>query len=425
MPSKVVVGTQWGDEGKGKIIDILAAKADVVVRSQGGANAGHTVKSGGETYKLHLVPSGILYENTLNLIGAGVVLDPKSFLGELDMLRSRGVKAENLKIDPRAQIVMPWHKELDNLSEKNRGEGKIGTTGLGIGPAYMDKYERVGIRMCDLLREDVLKEKIKATGTAKNDIITKIYGGEALDLEKITDDYLEYGKELAKYVDDVSVITYSSYLSGKNILFEGAQACHLDIDFGTYPYVTSSHPITAGVCVGTGVGPNVIGNVIGVVKAYTTRVGLGPFPTELEDSTGEYIRERGVEFGTTTGRPRRCGWFDSLIVKHAARVNGLTSIALNKVDTLGGLDTIKVCVAYEKQDGSVIYNFPPSIEELAECKPIYEELPGFPKDVDKCETYDDLPDTAKAYIEKIEELVGVAVEFVGVGPGREQNLIKE
>jgi adenylosuccinate synthase len=424
MPSKVVVGTQWGDEGKGKIIDILAAEADVVVRSQGGANAGHTVKSGKETYKLHLVPSGILYENTLNLIGAGVVLDPKSFLEELDSLRNRGVKAENLKIDPRAQIVMPWHKELDNLSEATRGDGKIGTTGLGIGPAYMDKYERSGIRMCDLLREDVLIEKIKANGTAKNEIIEKIYGGEPLDIEKITDDYIEYGKQLAKYVDDVSVITYSAYLSGKNILFEGAQACHLDIDFGTYPYVTSSHPITAGVCTGTGVGPSVIGNVIGVVKAYTTRVGLGPFPTELEDSTGEYIRERGAEYGTTTGRPRRCGWFDALIVKHAARVNGLTSIALNKVDTLGGLDTLKVCVAYKKQDGSVIYNFPPSIEELAECKPIYEELPGFPKDIDKCKTYAELPDTAKAYIEKIEELVGVSVEFVGVGPGRDQNLIK-
>ncbi|MDE5917681.1 MAG: adenylosuccinate synthase, partial [Oscillospiraceae bacterium] len=336
MPANIVIGTQWGDEGKGKIIDILASRAEVVVRSQGGNNAGHTVVNNGETYKLHLIPSGILYPDKLCLIGAGVVLDPKDFIGELNSLAERGVSTSNLKIDPRAHVVMPWHIVLDGLSEEFRGNSDIGTTKRGIGPTYMDKYERCGIRIYDLINPEVFAEKVRATGKLKNKIITEVYGGNAFDLEEVIKEYTEYGKILAPYVADVSVLTYEASKAGKTIMFEGAQATLLDIDFGTYPYVTSSHPLSAGVCVGTGVGPKVITNIIGVAKAYTTRVGKGPFPTELDDETGDKIRNVGGEFGTTTGRPRRTGWFDAVIVRHSVRVNGLDGLAINKLDTLCG-----------------------------------------------------------------------------------------
>lgn len=420
MPANIVVGTQWGDEGKGKIIDIIASRADVVVRSQGGNNAGHTVVNDGQTYKLHLIPSGILYKNTLCLIGAGVVLDPKDLLSEIDNLSPRGVSFDNLKIDPRAHVVMPWHITLDGLSEKFRGNSDIGTTKRGIGPCYMDKHERCGIRVYDLVHPEVFAEKVRMTGKLKNKIITEVYGGEPHDIEAIIKEYTEYGKRLAKYVDDVSVIVYEAAKANKTIMFEGAQATLLDIDFGTYPYVTSSHPLSAGVCVGTGVGPMIISNIIGVAKAYTTRVGKGPFPTELNDEIGETIRNKGGEFGTTTGRPRRTGWFDAVIVRHSVRVNGLSSLAINKLDTLGGIGDLKVCVAYKKPDGTVIENFPAALEELADCVPVYETLKGFDDDVSSCRSFDELPEACKKYIERLEELCDCHISMVGVGPDREQ-----
>lgn len=422
MPANIVVGTQWGDEGKGKIIDIISSRADVVVRSQGGNNAGHTVVNNGEVYKLHLIPSGILYKDTLCLIGAGVVLDPKDIIGELEGLESRGISTANLKIDPRAHIVMPWHIALDGLSEAFRGGKDIGTTKRGIGPTYMDKYERCGIRLYDLVHPDLLAEKIQTTGKLKNKIITNVYGGEAFDLDAVTAEYTEYGKKLLPYVDDVSVLTFEAEKAGKNIMFEGAQATLLDIDFGTYPYVTSSHPLSAGVCVGTGVGPKMITNIIGVAKAYTTRVGKGPFPTELDDEIGDMIRNVGGEFGTTTGRPRRTGWFDAVIVRHSVRVNGLDSLAINKLDTLANIGKLKICTAYRKPDGTVTKNFPPVLEELEGCVPLYEEFDGFTEDISLCKSFDELPENCKKYIYRLEELVGCRVSMVGIGPDRSQIL---
>lgn len=422
MPSKVVVGAQWGDEGKGKIIDILASRADVVVRSQGGNNAGHTVKSGNEVYKLHLIPSGILYPTTPCLIGCGVVVDPKVILQEIDSLESRGISCNNLHIDPRAHVIMPWHIMLDGLSEEARGGSDIGTTRCGIGPCYMDKAERCGIRIYDLVHPDVFAEKATAVCAAKNKIIVNVYGGKALDASAIIKEYNEYGKRLAKYVTDVSVMAYESVKAGKNVLFEGAQGALLDIDLGTYPFVTSSHPTAGGAATGTGVGPTCINEVIGVAKAYTTRVGKGPFPTELEDETGDTIRNRGNEFGTTTGRPRRTGWFDAVIVRHAVRINGLTGVALNKLDTLGELPELKICVAYKKPDGSTTKDFPPTLEELAGCEPIYETVKGFTGDVSGCKSFDELPENAKNYVFEIEKQIGCKVAMVGVGPSRDQNI---
>ncbi len=420
MPANIVIGTQWGDEGKGKVIDILASRAQVVVRSQGGNNAGHTVVSGGQTYKLHLVPSGILYPETMCLIGAGVVLDPKDFISELDEMERRGVSTANLKIDPRAHIVMPWHVRLDGLSEKFRGGNDIGTTGRGIGPTYMDKYERCGIRMCDLVDPAVLAEKARATGRLKNKIITAVYEGEAVDIEAVIKEYNAYGERLKPYMADVSVLTYEAAKAGKTILFEGAQATLLDIDFGTYPFVTSSHPLSGGVTIGTGIGPKMIDNIIGVAKAYTTRVGKGPFPTELNDATGETIRNKGGEFGTTTGRPRRTGWFDAVIVRHSVRVNGLDGLAINKLDTLAGIGDLKICVGYVKPDGTQLRDFPASLEELADCAPVYEDFPGFDDDITACRRFSDLPETCQRYIERLEELCECKVCMVGVGPDRDQ-----
>lgn len=420
MPANIVIGTQWGDEGKGKVIDILASRAEVVVRSQGGNNAGHTVVSNGQTYKLHLVPSGILYPETQCLIGAGVVLDPKDFIGELDEMERRGISTKNLKIDPRAHVVMPWHITLDGLSEAFRGGNDIGTTKRGIGPTYMDKYERCGIRICDLVNPVVFAEKALATGKLKNKIITAVYGGEAHDLDAMIQEYSAYGERLKPYVADVSVLTYEAHKAGKTILFEGAQATLLDIDFGTYPFVTSSHPLSGGVTVGTGVGPKMIDNIIGVAKAYTTRVGKGPFPTELNDETGETIRNKGGEFGTTTGRPRRTGWFDAVIVRHSVRVNGLDGLAINKLDTLSNIGNLKICTAYRKPDGTILHDFPSSLEELAECEPVYEEFSGFDEDITNCRSFEELPETCQKYIERLEELCECKVCMVGVGPDRDQ-----
>lgn len=422
MPSKAVVGVQWGDEGKGKVIDILASRAEVVVRSQGGNNAGHTVKNGDEVYKLHLIPSGILYKGVKCYIGCGVVIDPQDILKEIDGLTERGVDCSNLRIDPRAHVIMPWHRKLDGLSEKALGSNQIGTTGRGIGPCYMDKYERSGIRIYDLVHDNVFVQKAKAVGGLKNKIITKIYDGEALDIDAIIAEYQGYAKRLAPYVDDVSVLTYNALKEGKNVLFEGAQATLLDIDVGTYPFVTSSHPVSGGAAIGAGVGPNTLGEIIGVAKAYTTRVGAGPFPTELFDETGDLIRNRGHEFGTTTGRPRRTGWFDAVLIRHAVRVNGLDCLAVNKFDTLSGLDTLKVCVAYKKPDGTVLTEYPCDINELEGAEPVYEEVKGFSGDISACKSFDELPQTCKDYVSYLEKLCGCPIKMVGVGPSREQVL---
>lgn len=422
MPSKVVVGAQWGDEGKGKIIDILASRADVVVRSQGGNNAGHTVKSAGEVYKLHLIPSGILYSTTPCLIGCGVVVDPKVLLSEIDGLEKRGISCDNLRIDPRAHVIMPWHIALDGLSEKARGASDIGTTKCGIGPCYMDKAERCGLRIYDLVHPDLFAKKAASVAALKNKIITQVYDGEALDVDAIIKEYTAYGSRLSKYMEDVSVLAYEAVKAGKDVLFEGAQGALLDIDLGTYPYVTSSHPIAGGFCTGTGVGPTLFQDVIGVAKAYTTRVGKGPFPTELSDETGDTIRNRGNEFGTTTGRPRRTGWFDAVIVRHAVRINGLTALALNKLDTLADLPTLKVCTAYKLPDGRTTEHFPATLEDLEGCEPVYTELPGFSGDLSNCKHFEDLPENAKNYVYAIEKLVDCRVSMVGVGPDRAQNL---
>lgn len=425
LPSRVVVGAQWGDEGKGKIIDILASRADVVIRSQGGNNAGHTVEAAGEVYKLHLIPSGILYKTTPCLVGCGVVIDPKVILAEIDGLESRGISCSNLRIDPRAHVIMPWHILLDSLSEKARGGQDIGTTGCGIGPCYMDKAERSGIRIYDLIHPEVFAEKAAFACANKNKIITGVYGGKPIDVQAVVDEYAVYGSRLAKYVADVSVLAYEAVKAGKNVLFEGAQGALLDLDMGTYPYVTSSHPIAGGFCIGTGVGPTCIDEVIGVAKAYTTRVGKGPFPTELNDATGDAIRNRGHEFGTTTGRPRRTGWFDAVIVRHAVRINGLTALALNKLDTLAGLPELKVCVAYRLPDGTEIKDFPPTLEELAKCEPVYRSFKGFEGDFGGCTSFESLPKEARDYVTGIEKLIDCPVRMVGVGPGREQNLERD
>jgi adenylosuccinate synthase len=423
MPTKVVIGAQWGDEGKGKIIDILASESNVVVRSSGGNNAGHTVEANGEQYKLHLIPSGILNPATLCLVGNGVVVDPKVILEEIDMLTARGIDVSNLKIDARAHMIMPYHIELDGLSEASRGKSDIGTTKRGIGPCYMDKAERSGIRMHEFVDEAVFREKFKTNLEVKNLMIEKVYGGTPLKYEDYVEEYVGYAKRLAPYMADCTILLYNAIKEGKKVLFEGAQGTLLDLDLGTYPYVTSSHPISGGVCVGTGVGPTLIDECIGVVKSYTTRVGKGPFPTELFDETGDLIRNRGNEFGTTTGRPRRCGWFDAVIVKFAVRTSSLNSIAVNKIDTLSDIPKLKICVGYKLGD-EIITELPYSLDLLAQCTPVYEELEGWSGDISGCRSYDELPENAKKYIARIEELCDVKVSMVGVGPNRTQNLVR-
>ncbi|MBQ3114521.1 MAG: adenylosuccinate synthase [Clostridia bacterium] len=420
MASRVIIGSQWGDEGKGKTIDIYAQKSDVVVRSQGGNNAGHTVEADGQVYKLHLIPSGILNPETVCVIGPGVVIDPKVILEEIDSLEARGVTTDNLKIDPRAHVIMPYHIELDGLSEAARGKTDIGTTKRGIGPCYMDKSERSGIRICDLMDSNLFTQKSLRNLELKNKIITLIYGGKALD-DSFIKEYLGYADRLRKYVEDTTCLVYDAIKAGKDVLFEGAQGTLLDLSIGTYPYVTSSYPISGGVCIGAGIGPTMIDECIGIAKAYTTRVGKGPFPTELFDEIGDTIREKGNEYGTTTGRPRRCGWLDAVILKFSVRTSGLTSLVLNKLDTMSGLETLKICTGYKK-NGEIITEFPASLEELALCKPVYEEMPGFNEDVTGIREYDKLPENAKRYVERIEQLCDVKISMIGVGPGRDQNI---
>lgn len=421
MSTKVVIGAQWGDEGKGKIIDILAQQSEVVVRSQGGNNAGHTVEADGRQYKLHLTPSGILNPETLCIIGNGVVMDPGVLLEELDMLEAQGIKTGNLKIDLRTHVIMPYHIVLDGLMESARGKSDIGTTKKGIGPCYMDKAERIGIRFCDLLDAELFTQKARENTEYKNKLITKVFGGEAISADSFIDTYLAYAERLRPYAADTTSLLYQAVQEGKKVLFEGAQGTLLDLDLGTYPYVTSSHPISGGVCVGTGIGPTLIEECIGVMKAYTTRVGKGPFPTELEDETGEKIRVIGNEFGATTGRPRRCGWFDAVIGRFSVRTSGLTGIALNKLDTLTGLGELKICTGY-KMDDAVIRDFPASLTELAKCEPVYETLPGWTEDITGVRSFEELPTNVKHYVERVEELCGAKVVMVGVGPGREQNI---
>jgi adenylosuccinate synthase len=421
MSSKVIIGAQWGDEGKAKIIDILSEEADVVVRSQGGNNAGHTVAVKGEVYKFHLIPSGILYGNKLCVVGNGVVIDPKGILEEIYNLEAKGISTENLRISLRAHLVMPYHIALDEIKELSRGTSDIGTTKKGIGPCYMDKVERSGVRICDLLNPEYFAERVKENVVIKNAIIKNVYGGDIqFDAYEIIKEYLGYGEQLKKYFADTSVLVHEAIKSNKKVLFEGAQGTLLDIDLGTYPYVTSSHPITGGVCVGSGIGPTMIDTCIGVMKGYVTRVGKGPFPTELFDEVGETIRNVGHEFGTTTGRPRRCGWFDAVIGKFAVRTSGLTEIALNKIDVMANIETIKICTAYKKGD-EILTEFPPSLEDLKGCVPIYEELEGWGP-IDHIRSYDELPNSVKEYIKRIEELCGAKVSMIGVGPEREQNI---
>ncbi len=423
MATKVVIGAQWGDEGKGKIIDILAQQSEVVVRSQGGNNAGHTVEADGKQYKLHLIPSGILNPETLCIIGNGVVVDPGVLLEELDMLKAEGVSTDNLRIDLRAHIIMPYHIVLDGLMESARGKSDIGTTKKGIGPCYMDKAERIGIRLCDLLDKELFTEKARENTEYKNKLITKVFGGEAMDADSFIEKYLGYADRLRQYAAETTAMLYDAVKSGKKVLFEGAQGTLLDLDLGTYPYVTSSHPISGGVCVGTGIGPTLIDECVGVMKAYTTRVGKGPFPTELEDEVGEKIRVIGNEFGATTGRPRRCGWFDAVIGRFSVRTSGLTGIALNKLDTLTGLGDISICTGYKMGD-EIITEFPASLTELAKCEPVYETMPGWTEDISSVRSYDALPENVKKYVERIEELCGAKVVMVGVGPGRDQNILR-
>jgi adenylosuccinate synthase len=424
MSTLVIVGSQWGDEGKGKITDYLAEKADVVVRYQGGNNAGHTVEKNGIQYKLHLIPSGILYPDKICIIGNGVVLDPGSLIDEINTLKSQEISVENLKISDRAHIVLPYHIKLDELEESSKGENDIGTTKRGIGPCYMDKSERVGIRVCDFVDPETFKEKLMINVQKKNEIIAKIYGSEKMDFEKIYEEYMNYAEILKPYIADTTSLLYDLIKKGKKVLFEGAQGTLLDIDLGTYPYVTASHPISGGVTVGAGIGPTMINDVVGVVKAYTTRVGKGPFPTELFDEEGDFLREKGHEYGTTTGRPRRCGWLDIVIVNYAVRVSGIRTFALTKLDTLTGLKKIKICTRY-RYNGKIINNFPASLKDLAMCEPVYEELDGWTEDITNIKKFEDLPQNAKKYVERIEELTGINASIISVGPGREKTIIRE
>ncbi|GFZ78609.1 adenylosuccinate synthetase [Compostibacillus humi] len=419
MSSVVVVGTQWGDEGKGKITDFLSQNAEVVARYQGGNNAGHTIKFDGVTYKLHLIPSGIFYKEKICVLGNGMVIDPKAFVEEVAYLHEHGVSTENLRVSNRAHVILPYHLQLDVLQEEEKGANKIGTTRKGIGPAYMDKAARVGIRVADLLDKEVFREKLENNLKEKNRLFKKVYEVEPMAVEDILDEYYEYGQKMAPYVCDTSVVLNDALDEGRRVLFEGAQGVMLDIDQGTYPFVTSSNPIAGGVTIGSGVGPTKIKHVVGVSKAYTTRVGDGPFPTELHNEIGDQIREVGREYGTTTGRPRRVGWFDSVVVRHARRVSGITDLSLNSLDVLTGIETLKICVAY-RYKGELIKEFPASLKVLAQCEPVYEEMPGWTEDITNVKSLDELPANARHYLERISQLTGIPLSIFSVGPDRTQ-----
>ncbi|MEE0773532.1 MAG: adenylosuccinate synthase [Merdibacter sp.] len=421
MPGRVVVGTQWGDEGKGKVVDVLSEHADTIVRFQGGNNAGHTVIVNGEKFILHLLPSGVLHQEAKCVIGPGVVVDPFVLLEEVRMLEERGLSCDHIRISDRAHIIMPYHIYQDELQEQHSGAKKIGTTKRGIGPCYADKYARHGIRMCDLKDFAVFEEKARRFLADKNLLFTQIYGGEAMDADEMIARFSAIRDQIVgRLCESVSEVN-RDLDEGKDVLFEGAQAAMLDINYGTYPYVTSSSPTSAGVCTGAGVAPSRISQVIGVVKAYSTRVGEGPFVTELNDETGERIRANGGEFGATTGRPRRCGWLDLNVVKHAALINGLTDIVLTKIDVLSGLDELYVCVAYDV-DGVRYDYMPSSLEDIARAKPVYQVFDGWDEDITKAATFDELPENCQAYVRFIEDFIGVRVSMISVGPDRVNNI---
>ena len=421
MSSVVLVGTQWGDEGKGKITDFLAHQADVVVRYQGGNNAGHTVMVGDVVLQLHLIPSGIMYADKLCVIGNGVVIDPKVLFIELEDLKQMGISAENLRISDSAHLIMPYHKALDSHEEQKRGLYKIGTTKRGVGPAYVDKYARRGIRVCDLFQPKQFAEKVQQALDFHNCIFSELFGAEKMNAAEVVDSYLDYAEKMKKYITDTSLLIYQAVRKNKRVLFEGAQGTLLDIDHGTYPYVTSSQPVSGGAPSGAGIGPTEIDGVVGVAKAYCTRVGEGPFPTELKDATGDMIREIGKEFGTTTGRPRRCGWLDMVMLNYAVRINGLSSIVLTKLDVLSSLPVIRICTGY-KLGGHIIKEFPRDLAVLSRCEPVYEQLPGWEEDIGGVRLKDELPANARKYINRVEELSGVKVSMVAVGPKREQTI---
>jgi adenylosuccinate synthase len=424
MSSIVVVGTQWGDEGKGKITDFLAEQADVIARFSGGNNAGHTIQFGGETYKLHLVPSGIFYKDKLAVIGNGVVVDPVALLKELDGLNERGISTDNLRISNRAQVILSYHLAQDEYEERRRGDNKIGTTKKGIGPAYVDKAQRIGIRMADLLEKETFERRLKENIEYKNAYFKGMFNETCPTFDEIFDEYYAAGQRLKDYVTDTAKILDDANVADEKVLFEGAQGVMLDIDHGTYPFVTSSNPVAGNVTVGTGVGPTSVSKVIGVCKSYTSRVGDGPFPTELFDEDGHHIREVGREYGTTTGRPRRVGWFDSVVLRHSRRVSGITDLSINSIDVLTGLDTVKICTAYEL-DGEKITEYPANLDQLRRCKPIFEELPGWTEDITGCRSLDELPENARNYLERISELCGVHISIFSVGPDREQTNLLE
>lgn len=421
MSSIVIVGSQWGDEGKGKITDFFSQNANITARYQGGDNAGHTIVFNDEKFHLQLIPSGIFDKDKTSIIGNGVVVNPKSLITEMDYLIDHGVSVDNLLISNRAHVIMPYHTLLDELQEQHRGN-KIGTTKKGIGPTYMDKYERIGIRIADLIDKDEFYKRLKATLEIKNELLTKLYGVEPLSFEAIYKEYNEYADRIREHVVDSSYLINKALDDKQNVLFEGAQGSMLDIDEGTYPFVTSSNASAAGVAAGAGIGPSRVDHVIGVCKAYTSRVGEGPFPTELHDEIGNHIREVGHEYGVVTHRPRRIGWFDSVVLRHAARVSGFTHLALNSLDLLTGIETLKICTAY-KLNGETIEHYPASLSELDKCEPVYEELPGWEEDITSCKTIDELPKNAQNYLNRVSELVNVPFATFSVGPDRNQTNI--
>ena len=422
MTAVAVVGSQWGDEGKGKITDFLSNDAAYTVRSNGGNNAGHTIEINGQDFKMRLIPSGIFASKEGAVIGNGVVINPEVLFSELENLAEKGIDTSKLKISNRAHIIMPYHIKQDEYQEEAKGDQKIGTTKNGIGPAYMDKASRIGIRVCDLLEKDTFAAKLRVNLEQKNEVFSKIYGKPALEFDDIFDKYYEYGQKMKKYVTDTSVLINNALDNDEKVLFEGAQGIMLDIDEGTYPFVTSSNTISGGIASGIGVGANRVKSVIGVCKAYTTRVGAGPFPTELLDETGDRIRETAHEYGTVTGRPRRVGWFDSVALRHAKRVSGINGLSLNLLDIFSGFDTIKIATAYEL-DGQKIDYYPASLKELDRCQPVYEELPAWKEDITAAKTWSDLPENAQKFLNRVSELVGIPLVTVSVGPDREQTIV--
>jgi adenylosuccinate synthase len=421
MPATILVGTQWGDEGKGKATDLLADRMDYVVRYQGGNNAGHTVVAGGRTFKLHLIPSGILYDHIISVIADGVVVDPRVLLQEMDELAALGVDTSRLLLSTNAHLIMPYHQELDRVTERYLGKQRLGTTKRGIGPAYADKAARIGLRVQDLTDEKIFREKLDAALKEKNAILSKVYNRLPLEAEEIAGDYMGFGERLAPHIADTSSVLHRALREGKRVLLEGAQGTLLDLDHGTYPFVTSSNPVAGGALVGAGLGPKEVQRVIGVTKAYVTRVGSGPFPTEDTGAAGERMQERGHEFGTTTGRRRRCGWFDAVLLRYAARVNGLTEIFLTKLDVLSGLPSVKVCVAY-RYEGEEYDDLPPHQTIVHKAEPVYEELEGWPEEIGAARSIDELPPAARAYVDRLAELGDVPVRMVSVGASREQTV---